>query len=146
MSTDINQRLMDDVARHGWHCVQVMEDKQGPGYSYTVGLYKTHGHPELVVIGLPPEVAHPVLGMAVDQIAKGHVFRADARDSSLLEGNDCLIRSVLPGSYRQYLGMAVWFYRESPASFPALQILWPDPEGRFPGQPEFSMGPNQPLL
>ncbi|MBT9582270.1 DUF4262 domain-containing protein [bacterium] len=146
MSNDFDKKLLDDVAQHGWHCVQILEDREGPGYSFTVGLFKTHKHPELMVMGLPNEVAHQILGMASEQIARGHVFKADTRDDSLLEGNECLFRTVPSEAYRKYLGYAVWFYKDSPQSFPALQILWPDPDGKFPGEPGFSLGANQPTL
>ena len=146
MSNDFEKKLLDDVARHGWHCVQVQEQGQEPGYSHTVGLYKTHGHPELMIMGLQPDEAHELLGRASEQISKGHIFRADARDNVLLGDRDCLLRTVPPTAYRKYLGSAVWFYKDSPQSFPALQILWPDPDGKFPGEPGFSLGANQPTL
>lgn len=142
----IEQRLLDDVTRHGWHCVQVQGDAKNPPYSHTVGFHKTWKHPELLVMGLPPEVSHQVLGMASEMIARGHVFRPELRDSALFEGKDCLPRTIPGTAHRKYMGLAVWFYRDTPGGFPALQILWPDDNGRFPGELGFVDGAMQPPL
>lgn len=146
MSNDFERKLMDDVKAHGWHCVQVQGDAKNPPYSHTVGFHKTWKHPELLVMGLPPEVAHQILGMASELVAKGHIFKADQYDNSLLEDKRCLLRSIPATAHRKYMGLGVWFYRDTPGGFPALQLQWPDDKGRFPGEPGFEDGAMQPPL
>lgn len=146
MKQDISARMREDIQRYGWHCVQIAQDAKGPGYSFTVGLLETHQHPELVVMGLPPEVAHTILGMAVEQIAQGYKFFESQRSDALLEGHDCLLHRVSPTAYRAYLALAVERHRDAPTGFAALQILWPDPEGRFPEEEGYSHGSLQFLL
>jgi len=146
MQSELVKKLTDDVARHGWHCMQVMEDSSGPGYSFTVGFFQTYKHPELMIMGLPADVSHQILGLASEQIGKGHVYRAGSLDDTLLEGKDCKLQSIPEAAYRKYLGLAQWFYRESKSSFPALQILWPDENGKYPGQEGFSLAALQPVI
>lgn len=49
---DNDQKLLDDVQGHGWHVIGVEADNEGPAFAYSIGLYQTFGHPEVVVFGL----------------------------------------------------------------------------------------------
>lgn len=132
-----DEKLLADVAEHGWHVVHIPEDKQGPAYAFTIGLYLKYQHPELLVMGLPQEVAHRLLTMAVAQIAQGRVFQTEQAQPDLAEGLTCRFRPISLKRYREYLGYGIWFYRSLPEPFPALQLVWPDRAGRFPGEAEF---------
>jgi nicotinamidase-related amidase len=65
--SDFDERLVADVREHGWHCILVAEEhhpehaalnaalRRHPVYdaafAYTVGLWLTRDHPELVLVG-----------------------------------------------------------------------------------------------
>jgi hypothetical protein len=146
MLNDNDRRLLADVEKYGWHCVQVAGDAEGPTYSFTVGLFQTYQHPELLIMGLDAEVAHGVLSVAVQNIAKGHRYREGQRDDSLIENGFCHLKGIPSRLHRQYMGYAVWFYRNSPSPFTALQVIWPDSEGRFAGEAGFLHPELQPEL
>ncbi|ODT58808.1 hypothetical protein ABS71_18465 [bacterium SCN 62-11] len=74
------------------------------------------------------------------------MYRDGVRDDTLLDGVDCLLRAIPSELHRKYLGYNVWFYQDRPDGFPALQILWPDSQGRYPGQEGFEMEVMQPSL
>jgi hypothetical protein len=52
------QKVLDDIETFGWHCVHIMAEGEFPEYSFTVGLFHTYEHPELIIFGLHSEVAH----------------------------------------------------------------------------------------
>jgi hypothetical protein len=52
------QKVVDDVAEHGCHILHVLEEGDLPPCSYSVGIYRTCGAPELIVVGLKQPVAH----------------------------------------------------------------------------------------
>ncbi|NIK08936.1 hypothetical protein FHY11_002446 [Xanthomonas arboricola] len=60
------RQLLDDVAEHGWHCIHITEEGEQVGYSFTVGLYQTFGHPELIIFGLSSMVSHQILSIVAD--------------------------------------------------------------------------------
>jgi len=62
------QKLLDDVAKFGWHCMKVFGDNDHEPFTYTIGLFASCGYPELLIYGLPGEVAHS--GTGNDLIAK----------------------------------------------------------------------------
>ena len=134
--TEAERKVLSDVGTHGWHVVNVLEDDRGPAFSYTVGLFHSFRHPEVLVIGLPRETAHPILNEVGAAAQAGRRVEAGATYDDFLEGYDCTFRVIPPARYRFYLGWAMWFYDYAP--FPALQLIYPDRERRWPWQEEAS--------
>lgn len=127
---DSERRTVADVQQHGWHVVKVMEDDEGPAFAYTVGLFHTFGHPELIVVGMPLEAGHAVLNIAGEAIRGGRRYTVDATSDEFIEDRACTFRRMPKAQYEAYLGWALWFY-DGP-SFPALQMVWADRDGRWP--------------
>ena len=124
------RKALADVRNHGWHVLKVMEDNEGPAFAYTVGLYHSFGHPELIVVGLPLDVGHSVLNIAGESIRRGNRYLAGTQSDEFLEDRACAFRRMPESQYRHYLGWNLWFYDGAP--FPALQMIWADQQGRWP--------------
>lgn len=127
------------MGAYGWHVVKVLEDSRDPPFAYTVGLFQTFGHAEILVIGLPHPVAHVLLNDVGAAARAGRRFQVGRRYAELLVGYECTFREVPRRGYPSYLGRALWFYGRT--TFPALQLVYPDRHGRWPWQegvsPEF---------
>ena len=130
---DYERKAISDVQNHGWHVLKVMEDGEGPAFAYTVGLHHSFGHPELIIVGLSPDVGHSVLNLAGELIRRGVRYSEGVQSDDFLENRACVFRRMPESQYRNYLGWALWFY--DGASFPALQMIWSDQEGRWPWDP-----------
>ena len=124
------RKAIEDVAKHGWHVLKVMEDGKGPGFAYTMGLHYSFGHPELILVGLPLDVAHSVLNVAGEAIRLGEQYSEGVESAAFLEDRLCTFRNVPERQYRNYLGWNVWFYDGE--TFSALQLVWADEDGRWP--------------
>jgi hypothetical protein len=127
--------VSESVRRYGWHCVGVFDDPGtgSPQFAYTIGLHKSWKHPELVIVGLPPEGGHHILSRAVEQISD---YRRHYHDGERVAG-------LLPDSYevlfqKVHLAYAAIPFGISDAWYeepvPRLQVLWPDTENRLPHQ------------
>jgi hypothetical protein len=125
-----DRKLLADVAEHGWHIVGVLEDKEGPGFAFSVGLYHTFGHPEVLFLGLPWESAGPLINDVGEAIRAGDRFKADRRYDDLAANCPLAFVTMDNRYYGDYLGYATWFYRGY--DFPVLQCVCPDRAGRFP--------------
>ena len=55
----------------------------------------------------------------------------------IADGLEVVFLPVALPAYNEYLGYANWFYADLPAPYPALQMVWPDPNGVFPWQPGY---------
>jgi len=132
---DDDQQLIHDVETIGWHILLIPEDEEGPGFAFTVGLYHSFRHPEVLIMGLPLQVMMDLLNIVGDQVKAGNRYHPDQRTTDLLEGYECAFRTIPTTAYEEYLGYAMWFYKGT--DFPALQCFWPDKGGRFSWEPGF---------
>jgi hypothetical protein len=133
---DSDQKVLDDIAVHGWHVAGVLDWDGLPGWAYSVGLYHRFKHPEIVVFGLDSHVAHVLINIVGDDAATGKVYTADELYPDLIDTYSCMFKPVNTGWYEPFLGYAEWFY--DGADYPVLQCLWPDHDSRFPWDPEFN--------
>jgi hypothetical protein len=134
----VDQRIGGDVQRHGWHVVMVPEDEIGPGFAYTIGLSHTHGVPELAMFGMDVHRMHRMLNTLGERAAAGGVLEEGQEHHGVLDGRPVVLRGADLRWYRTFFGRAIGFYRRPP--LPVLQVVWPDADGYFPGDPQAEPG------
>jgi hypothetical protein len=81
-----DKKQLSDIETYGWHVRKVLKDETGPGFTYTVGLYYTFKHPEIIIVGLNPDPAHDLLSGMVEEIRKEKPFSSDRFYSDIIEG------------------------------------------------------------
>ena len=115
------------IARHGW-AVQGVEGNPTPR-TYTIGLAGTFGHPELIVVGLAPERAHPLIEEAAERVRAGERLWGGERLE--LGAITVDVVDVHPDHFDKHSTFNMWwnYYRSlgSPTAEPsALQLRLPD--------------------
>lgn len=124
------------VKEFGW-AVQLVEEGEGPSepaFAYTIGLHHNFGHPELIILGQPNKLMHAALNDIGDRIKQGARFASGDSLEEVIEGYPVRLREVESReSFKVHVGYALWFYAGQP--FRLLQVVWPDKDGRFPGEP-----------
>ena len=130
------QKLLDDVRAFGWHCMSVLGNETREPFSYTIGLFQTFGHPELLIYGLPRDIAHSVLGIAAAAAARGQAIDLSRPTQELIEGCLCSFVPVPLAAYAAHLAAARWYHEGD--AFPVQQVVWPSNTGQFPWHPEAS--------
>lgn len=142
---DRRRTFASDVEEYGWHVILVPEDGEGPAFAYSVGLFQTFGHPEIIIFGLNVSVMHEIIDGIAEQVKQGRRFTDGEIASGILEGFDVRFCEVARRHYPEYLGCARRFYGDD---FTVLQCLWPDRRGRFPSDPDLPEGlrARQPVL
>lgn len=142
-----DRAFADDVREHGFRWIRVGESEQDalnfpewrdtPAWSYTIGLYGSFGHPELVAFWLEREIAGALFWDLADAIKAGRTFRPGEIYSDALpsfDGQRFSLEAVSPDWIPSLFGTASWFYKG--ADFPIFQYLWPDRSERFVWEPE----------
>jgi hypothetical protein len=130
------QRIFDDVAKFGWHVVGLLAGKDGaPEFSFSIGLFQTYSHPELVVFGLPMNAAHGIIETCLERVSEGIVLEAGQVRDDILTHHSIAVLPVESSFYPEYLGSAIGFYDS--LDFPVLQLVWPDKNNHFPWEPDF---------
>lgn len=147
-----DQKVVDDVAEHGWHCVHITADEEGPNFSFSVGWWETLGTPETIVFGLRREVHHNLLWILYQQIQNGLRIADGLRISGLLEGFECIARRVDLSQMSDHFGYALWYRAlrlKTSDGLEAFQIFWPGKvDGLYPWEAGCSqiVRDHQPLL
>jgi hypothetical protein len=127
---ELERQVICNISEYGWHCVNVVEDDGHPPWSFTIGLYETWNHPELIIIGRSRATSHEILKTLANDIELNDPPNLTNPDGHLLLGMRCLFVEVLPRYYSDYVGFAKWFYRKR--HFPLHQIVWPNNDGQYP--------------
>jgi hypothetical protein len=153
-----DEKLLEDVRRHGWHCVMVADEHHpehaaanaallphpvyDAAFAYTVGLGRTYSHPELILVGRW-QFAHQVIANVVQLIGDGQHFAAGDRSDEVLMEYEVSFGAVSDLRRLELLTCADWLNRG--AQFEALQLILPDKSGAWPDEPTYDAYP-QPLL
>lgn len=106
----------------------------GPGFGYTVGLSAV-GLPEIILVGLPISVMHSLLNEAAG-LAKETPLTMSDPDRNALHPYDQIISHYpvyfIP-AHTEHVGVAQQLYD----NVTAIQLVWPDNQGRFPWDTTF---------
>lgn len=148
MISKAEQQVLDNVEKYGYSVVHVAESFNGPeeepGFSYSIGLFKTFQLPEILLIGLDHELRHTLIDNICIDYEEGNGLNVGAFNPDIVEHFDCLVVEVEKEHYAEYLGWARWFYKGD--EFPAVQVVYPDTLGCFPWDKDFSRHIKQPVL
>jgi len=144
------QRVVDDIARCGWHLMGVLAGEEDPPFTYSIGMMVTLKHPEIVSFGLDHKLTASIINGMGHEIRNGRSFQEAGLYEGLIRGFACKIRPVSKASHAKYLGFAMWHRRHIGKinTLEAVQLLWPDKAGFFPDEPGChpGAGERQPLL
>ena len=110
---------------------------------YTIGL-SDHRHPELILFGLPPDIARAALHAVAAEVIEGRrTCVAGQYADDVLEGHPVTFVAVTETD--RHLPGATQFYAGTGTAVEALQIVWPDRYHRWPWQPG-AHGDDMPVL
>jgi hypothetical protein len=133
-----DQHCIELIAEHGWMVQGVFPreyDTEAP-FAYTVGL-TVAGLPEIVVAGLPADLAQQILNAAARRML----------DVEFQPGE--MVDDVASVSFRVMaapdaaVNMAHHLYPARRVR--ALQLVWPDKDGAYPGDERWTLGDAQPV-
>ncbi|MEU6129187.1 DUF4262 domain-containing protein [Saccharopolyspora sp. NPDC047091] len=130
----LRQWLVDTAERHGAAVVHVAEDEGGAAHAFSVGAWRRFGKPEVVVIGLPKDVAQAVVDTYVARVSGGERFSPGQLYAGFLANCPVTFERIAKQHYPEYLGSAFTVYKG--ADFPAVQLIVAAPDGTFPWQPD----------
>jgi hypothetical protein len=57
----IKEKLLNDIEKYGLQVMHVFGDELGPGFSYSIGLFESYNHPEVIIIGLRQDLMHQLI-------------------------------------------------------------------------------------
>lgn len=125
------------VAKHGFMVLATAHkvDAGMVSMSYTVGLQQTYGHPEIIVFGLPQQVAHNYAHVIVDMIKKGEPIEPRRYEEFVLGADDARLPARFVRCDERVADYALQA-ENILGEFPDfVQLIIPDANGALPGEP-----------
>ncbi|MEO7751575.1 MAG: DUF4262 domain-containing protein [Sphingomicrobium sp.] len=135
----IEQQIIDGVATNGWFAVNYVPAPDDPEewFTYTVGLTKTAGWPEMICLGLDEKRSVGILRDAIAECWERSVEPKGGLELvNVIKGRSVRLKR-LDGVTAPYFAMASWYsdHTGTTARAERLQLMWPDADGRFPDDP-----------
>jgi hypothetical protein len=125
-----------DIKKYDLSLMFISEEEEDPCFTYSIGLYHSFKHPEVVVFGLDHELAGEIINDLARRIKAGERYEVGKEYAGLLEGYNCIFREAPKDCYHEYFGYATAFYKG--VDFPVLQLIWPDKENKWPWEIDFN--------
>ena len=138
--------MLGNIEKHGWHCNWVETKDGGPSFAYTIGLFSSYGHPEIIVFGFGADFAHELLSEVAAFAMARQPLDMNLPTDQLLKGFSCLFIEVPTSEKEGHALSARWYYEDAP--FPMYQLVWPSTSGMFPwdSHADASFHQSQPVL
>lgn len=129
----LTDKVLPIIAEHGWMVQGVFPTADDPcvGFCYTVGL-TTAGLPELVIAGLPYETS----GALLNDAARVHLAE-EITPGATVDGVATVPFRAVDAPLSE-VNMARNLYGAE--NVRAIQLVWPDAGGAFPGDAGWSLG------
>jgi hypothetical protein len=131
---DILTDVRHNIALHGWNTIEVgPQPNKTPGWVYTQGM-KTHQHPDLIMFGLVPSLALPLLAAMYQRICQGQEYTPGQVYTPVPNVPVIPVR-VDPSWLWSYcvVTLALYGCLHEPSEAPFLQLVYPDRNGYWPG-------------
>lgn len=112
-------------------------------FSYTVGVNDTLGFPELIVVGLTNDTGFTALNEAVTAMQRG-IDLTKGRHRDMIGEVEVEFRPVARDWIEHVMYRDHWYYTGE--EIPALQMIYPDLEGKFQWEEGFQEYFRQPLM
>ncbi|MBC7773956.1 MAG: DUF4262 domain-containing protein, partial [Phycisphaerae bacterium] len=127
---ETEQAIIHGVPKHGWFVPLFKAEAGKPSFGYTIGLWQTFKHPEIIMFGLNPLTIHQILNTAGGIVKEGGELPLFVPYDQLFEnGNAVLLPILSEKELRDHFGYGLWYNK---GVFPAFQIVWGDTVNRFP--------------
>jgi hypothetical protein len=124
------KKTLADIEAYGCQVIHVLEDDQGSPFSYSVGVQKSSGAPEVIVIGLDQPIAHFVVNEYNRRVRSGERFIPGKRYDGFLDAFLVQFEVVGADRFDEYLGQNKRLYGGK--DFEVLQIIYPTTDGIWP--------------
>jgi hypothetical protein len=141
------QNILEHIEKHGCSVTSVFDPKEiEPPFSYSIGIAKSAGAPELIIVGLGSKLAHWMINDYNRRVRSGELFLPGGLYQGFLDGFAVQFGPVDRTYREEYMRSACWLH--GGPDFEALQLIWPTTSGVWPWDANASewLRANQPLL
>lgn len=125
-----------NIEKYGLQVMGISETNYLPSFSYSIGLYESYQHPEIICFGLPTDLAHTIINDVANLIKDGEtiVLNQEYGDQIFKESRAQFLQ-VDAKNIEDYFDAALNYYQHE--NFSALQLVWADRNNKLPWEDGF---------
>jgi hypothetical protein len=142
-----DKRVARDIKQYGCHVVNVFDPRgRLPFFSYSIGIQDSSDAPDVIVIGLRPELGGFLVNEYNRQVRKGKRFQRGRRYKGFLVGFPVYFEPARMERVRRYAYGCARYY--DGRHYSVVQLIFPSTKGVWPWNKSASKGfvKNQPML
>ncbi len=125
-----------NIEKYGMQVVGISETDYLPSFSYSIGLYESYLHPEIICFGLPTDLAHTIINDVANLIKNGETIALNQEyGDQIFKESRAQFLQVDAKNIEDYFGAALNYYKHD--NFSALQLVWADHNNKFPWENGF---------
>jgi hypothetical protein len=129
--SDNDKRVARDIERYGCHVISVFDPRgRLPFFSYSIGIQDSSAAPDVIVIGLRPELGGYLVNEYNRQVRKGKRFKRGRRYEGFLEGFPVYIEPARMERVRRYAYGCARYY--DGRDYSVVQLIFPSTKGVWP--------------
>ena len=144
---DYEKNILKHIEDHGCSITSVFDpEENNPPFTYSIGIAKSSGAPELIIVGLSSELSYWMVNEYNRRCQAGERFQTGVLYLGFLEGFAVQFGEVAPEQRAEYMRSTCWLHGGN--DYDALQLIWPNTSGVWPWDAAASQWfrSNQPLL
>lgn len=141
------RHIVSEIDNGHWAVMGILPEGASPYHTFSVGLFENFDRPEIIIFGVHPQVATQIINDIGDRIVEGLELESGRVYDDIFSNQlGAVFIPVEKDAYDAHMGSAIWYYQGR--DFPVMQLVWPDPNGKFPWEEGFDRryAAAQPLL
>jgi hypothetical protein len=124
-----------NIEKFGLQVIMVNSTGYSPSFTYSIGLWKSYEHPEIICFGLSKDLGHGIINDVAEIIKNGEKISEGKIYTEIFKDSRAAFLKVDKRNIDDYFGAALNYYQE--VSFDALQLVWTDRNDRLPWEKNF---------
>jgi hypothetical protein len=132
---EAERSIKEIVEKHGWYVALFHATNYIPSFAYTIGLWKTFKHPEIISFGFKTDTLGEILNISGAKVKSGERIKILSNYTDIFESGRAQFINVNEDYIKDYFGYGLWYNEHKP--FPALQLVWTDRNDKFPWEKDF---------
>jgi len=135
-----------NIDKFGLQVIMVSGAGYSPSFAYSIGLFETYRHPEIICFGLPDKLGLEIINDVADLIKNGEIIKPYTNYNNIFKRSRAEFLPVDERNIDYYFKAALNHYDK--IKFSGLQLVWTDRNDKFPWEDNFEEKflHDQPLL
>jgi hypothetical protein len=135
---DRNELLKEtklNIGKFGLQVILVSSTSYSPSFAYSIGLWETYKHPEIICFGLPNDMGHAIINDVAEMVKHGVRIQISEDYDDIFKDSRATFLQVDRRNIDDYFGVALEHYKGE--QFEAVQLIWTDRNNKFPWEEDF---------